>query len=50
MAEITEGACQQFVRDEIKSFARGAVEQYYLAKRILDEWFGRNMGSIIGVS
>jgi hypothetical protein len=49
MAEITEAAAQEFVRNEVKDYADKALELYYLGKRISQQWYGRNIGSIVGV-
>jgi hypothetical protein len=47
MAEITEAAALEFIRGEVKSYARKALELYYEAKQVSQEWYGRNMGSIV---
>lgn len=47
MAEFTEEAAHAFVRAEVKEYAQRALELYYLGKMISQQWFGRNMGSII---
>jgi hypothetical protein len=49
MAEITEAAAQEFVRNEVKEYAQKAIELYYLGKELSQQWFGRNVGSIVGV-
>jgi hypothetical protein len=47
MSEITEGAAITYVRDDVKTYAAAALELYYNGKRLVNEWYGRNVGGII---
>ena len=47
MSEITENAAITYVREDVKAYASAALEAYYQAKRLVNEWYGRDMGSII---
>ena len=50
MAEITEPIANAFVIEDIKTYAQDAVALYYKARKIRNEWYGRNVGSIINAN
>ncbi len=50
MAEITEAAAMEFVRNEVKAYSGAALELYYLGKRVLSEYNGRTMSDIVTIA